>query len=236
MKSYSILSAYYDALFVDEENVEKWADFTERHAEKGRILELAAGSGAISEALVKRGFALTLSDLSTDMLLEAEKKFGNALEYHVLDMRDFRVSEPYDTVICYNDSLNYLTEDEELTQCFSCVNQALKTGGVFLFDMHSTLRLEEFSEEYIEEGEVADAQYQWTIEAEDDMLCHHITFWKENDVFSEEHIQRIYSLDTITEMLEKSGFSCQIYGDFDQKDLTEAEKWFFVCHKREEIC
>lgn len=231
MRSYSILANYYDALFVDEESVNLWADFTCLHKKKGNMLEIAAGSGAISEELIKRGIDLTISDLSMDMLQIAKEKLGERVPMYTLDMRNFRLEQKFDNVICFNDSLNYLLEEEEILSCFHCVYEALNEGGVFLFDMHQLSRLEEFSEEYVEEGEVKDAEYQWTIVSDDDYLCHHLTFWNAAGEMSEEHIQRVYSSEMIRECLRKSGFTYEVYTDFIKKEEEDGEKWYFVARK-----
>ena len=233
MSSYKILAKYYDELIIDPEGVLQWADFTERFLNKeGSVLELASGSGAISEELLKRGYTLTLSDLSEEMLLRAKEKFGNSQKIVVADMRDFSVEEPYDGILCYNDSLNYLTEEDEVRSCFHSVNKALKDDGIFLFDVHTPERLTEFEEEYIEEGEVLDAEYQWSILAEEDYITHHLTFWVNGETFMEEHVQRVYPKELLKQWLKEAGFETEIFTDFTKNEWAKGEKYYFVCRKK----
>jgi len=234
MSSYNILAEYYDELIIDPDGVRQWADFTEAHLTKeGRVLELASGSGAISEALMERGYDLTLSDLSEEMLKRAKEKFPDKDDIYVLDMRELNLKDKYDGILCYNDSINYLTEEEEIKACFKGVYEALKQGGTFLFDAHTTERLEEFREEYVEEGEIKDAQYQWSILSEEDYLTHHLTFWIKDETYMEEHVQRIYPLSFLKDCLKEAGFTVCVYTDFIEKETVPGEKWYFVARKQE---
>ncbi len=150
-----------------------------------------------------------------------------------MDMRSFHTEEVYDTVICYNDSLNYLADEKELADTFRCVHEALKPNGVFLFDVHQRSRLKEFEEEFIEEGVIKDAFYQWSIQAENDHLCHHLTFWIEGKEYTEEHIQTVFEKRLLKKLLKQAGFSCQVFSDFVKEENKRGEKWYFIATKEE---
>lgn len=47
------------------------------------------------------------------------------------------MEEPADAAICLFDSVNYLTVETELLDCFACVREALRPGGMFLFDLNT---------------------------------------------------------------------------------------------------
>ncbi|HBQ74024.1 MAG TPA: class I SAM-dependent methyltransferase, partial [Erysipelotrichaceae bacterium] len=91
------------------------------------------------------------------------------------------------------DSFNYLLKDEQVRALFQGAYRHLRDNGVFLVDMHSMDRLEEFAEEYNEAGHVKDLEYQWTIASEDDRIYQNFAFYdSEGRVTLEQHEQRVY--------------------------------------------
>ena len=52
---YEKLAEFYDALVKDEEATKAWVDLIESYLPKGKIMELACGSGEITIALAKDG-------------------------------------------------------------------------------------------------------------------------------------------------------------------------------------
>jgi SAM-dependent methyltransferase len=105
-----------------------------------RILDLACGTGTLSLALAKRGYEVIGIDISEEMLTLAREKQDNAsltLQWHRDDMRYFLLDEPVDVVLCHYDSLNHLSNESELRAAFLQVSQALKPGGLFVFDLNT---------------------------------------------------------------------------------------------------
>lgn len=67
-------------------------------------------------------------------------------------MCDLHTDKSYDGILCLCDSFNYLLKDEQVRALFQGAYRHLRDNGVFLVDMHSMDRLEEFAEEYNEAG------------------------------------------------------------------------------------
>ena len=232
---YDTLAKYYDLLVKDDEATQQWIDFTKRNVAGNYILELACGSGEITIALAVAGYHIYGSDLSEEMLNEAKKKKDATLvSWQQLDMLKLDAKNEYDAVICYCDSLNYIDSELKVQQLFKRVYDALKSDGVFLFDVHSVQRKNEFEMEYIEEGMLDDIGYQWTIRHEDDVLYHNFAFYDENgNMVQEQHCQYIYDATLLKEFLENCGFKVEVYTDFTILGVTEGEKIFFVAKKEE---
>lgn len=107
-----------------------------------RILDLACGTGSLSIALAQAGYQVTGIDLSEAMLTEAKRKQAEngtdlSIQWQTGDMRYFLLDEPVDVVLCHYDSLNHLSNETELRGAFLQVAQALKPGGLFLFDLNT---------------------------------------------------------------------------------------------------
>lgn len=230
---YQQLAHYYDALVKDEAATDQWVAFIERVMKHGSIMELACGSGEITIALAQRGYQMSASDLSSDMIQEAQKKPGSEkIEWHVMDMCAFDDDRMYDGILCLCDSFNYLLDDEQVVTMFQQVYAHLRTGGIFIMDMHSMDRLEEFEEEYNEAGSVNGRQYQWTIYTEEDCIYQNFAFYDdEGQVTLEQHIQRVYDPADIARRLQQVGFQLDIWTDFTHMGIQHGEKQFFICRK-----
>ena len=145
-----------------------------------------------------------------------------------LDMTSFDLDETFDAVLCYCDSINYLSDLDAVKSMFHSVRKHLNEKGVLIFDMHTPDRLEEFSEEFIEEGLIDDVPYQWTIMTHEDQIHHNFAFWKDGLMLQEFHVQRVFDLNDILSMLHAEGFKTEVLVDFDQDQNAPGEKYFVI--------
>lgn len=230
---YNVLAKYYDGLVKDEEATLDWVTLIEKHIHKKDLLELACGSGEITLKLAEHGYHIDASDLSAAMIEEAQKKVGaDKVNFFVMDMLAFNVSKTYDGIICLCDSINYLIQEEDLASLFKNVYNCLNEDGVFLFDTHSMDRLEEFKEEFYEEGLVADHEYTWSIISDAPYIYHNFLFYDEEArSFQENHTQRVYEPKQL-EMLLSPYFTFEVVTDFVNDGICEGEKYFYICKKK----
>ncbi len=216
--NYEMLAEYYDALLQDEEALSLWLKYIEEEPFTS-VLELASGSGVMAGILKIKGYDITASDISEKMKEVSVKNYGG--EYLILNMTDYHLNKKYDLVLCICDSINYLYE-EELDDFFRCAHEHLNENGRLIFDMHHIKRLEEFRDQYIEEGYVCDVPYQWTImsEPEDKEISEHFTFYTDDGMIQENHNQNVFEIETIRKHMEDM-FNFQIIEDFieDEKVL-----------------
>ena len=229
---YDVLARYYDALVGDEQATESWRRFIEQHVPGKELLELACGSGEITIALAKQGYHIDASDLSEAMIEEALCKGQNDIHFFVMDMNTFTVEKQYDGILCLCDSINYLVEEGQIQALFKQVYKHLRKDGVWLFDTHSMDRLEEFQDEFYEEGIVEGKQYAWSILADDPYLYHNFIFYDEDaNAQMEQHIQRVYDPKALNRYLEPY-FEVEIYTDFTLSGIQPGEKYFYVCRRK----
>lgn len=225
VRSYDCLSRYYDYLLNDEDAYELWMKYI-REKEFSDVLELAAGSAMLSKILKREGHNVIASDISEAMKTASLRNFDG--EYLIIDMRDISIDRSFDLIVCAVDSINYLDECD-LDKVFSSVYDHLKQGGRFIFDTHSPSRLDEFEDDYIEEGFLDDGTaYQWTIFADDlnGVIDQHFCFYFDDGPLEEHHIQHVFEADTLKTKLESAGFSVRLIPDFieNEKMLVIAEK------------
>ena len=147
MDSYTVLAEYYDQLTTDVP-YRKWADYIVRHFTRQKlpvhtVAELGCGTGSLAAILAKKGYSITAVDLSPEMLTAAaDKCAGLDVTLVCQDMSKLALPQPADAVLCCLDSLNYVTRPAAVRRTFKRVHDALKPGGLFLFDVKTPLALE----------------------------------------------------------------------------------------------
>lgn len=222
VSNYEILAQYYDELLQDEEALSLWLKYIEEEKFES-VLELASGSGVMAGILKKKGYNIIASDISEAMREAAKANYEG--EYLILNMTDYDLNKKFDLILCICDSVNYLY-DEELDKFFECAARHLNEKGRLIFDMHHKKRLNEFNEQYIEEGYVCDTPYQWTIASDefDSTISEHFTFYTKDGMIQEHHTQNVFDLDRVKEKMSKY-FKVRAIEDF-----VEDEKILMVGH------
>lgn len=231
---YDTLAQYYDALVKDEEASRMWVDWIESKCSPCDVLELACGSGEITEMLVQDGFDVSALDLSDEMIEQAKQKdTDNKIQFYCQDMKDLSNFSKFSAIFCLCDSFNYLLEKEEVSKFFKEVSDHLKDQGYFFFDTHSLDRLEEFEDEFNETGSFEDCDYQWSIMSEDDLIYQNFAFYfQEGHIVQEHHIQRVYDPVWLEKELSKHFNILSVKTDFDLEGIQEGEKYFYICQKK----
>jgi SAM-dependent methyltransferase len=147
-RPYTAIAACYDEIFGP---MRDWAGAARKQI-LGSILpaaasacDIACGTGETALELAARGIRMYAVDLSRDMCRLARAKARRArLPLRVLhaDMRDFRLPEPVDLVLCEFDAINHIPRKSDLVQVARSAARALRPGGHFYFDAnnHAALR------------------------------------------------------------------------------------------------
>ena len=159
MATYESFARVYD-LFMDNIPYEEWSVYLHEllqrdGVEDGLVLELGCGTGTMTELLSGMGYDMIGVDAAPDMLeiaLEKKEKSGADILYLQQDMREFELYGTVRAVVSVCDSMNYITEEEDLLQVFRLVNNYLDPGGVFIFDLNTIYKYEQLGESVIAEN------------------------------------------------------------------------------------
>jgi SAM-dependent methyltransferase len=139
---YDALAPYYDA-FTAASDYEAWVShvlaLARRHGLPGRtLLDLACGTGRSFLPFLGHGFRVTGCDISTAMLAEAARRSPDAVLVHA-DVRRLGTLGSFDLVTCFDDSLNYLLNEDDLAAAFGGIEANLSAAGLAMFDLNSLL-------------------------------------------------------------------------------------------------
>ncbi len=227
MPSYESFARVYD-LFMDNIPYEEWSLYLHKlllryGARDGLVLELGCGTGTMTELLVGFGYDMIGVDSSPDMLeLAQEKKeaSGHDILYLLQDMREFELYGTVKAVVSVCDSLNYITEEEDLLQVFRLVNNYLDPGGIFLFDLSTIYKYEtQLGDTVIAENR-EESSFIWEnwYDPQERINEYDLTLFIRNDQnlyekYEETHYQRAYDTDTVCRLLERAGLSVEAVYD-----------------------
>ncbi|WP_449537047.1 class I SAM-dependent DNA methyltransferase [Ferdinandcohnia sp. Marseille-Q9671] len=246
--SYGQFAYIYDELMNDV-GYDQWITFLKEKAERFinnrplRVLDLGCGTGEISIRLAKEGFEVVGVDLSEDMLSVANSKAleaGINIEFYQQDMVELEGFDPFDIIVIFCDSLNYLQTEEEVQKTFQNAYRLLQDGGLFLFDVHSVYKMDFIFMDGPFVNSDEDVSYIWScFEGQyPHSVEHELSFFVKNEHngeyvrFDEFHTQRTYPIDTYKKWVEKTGFEVkEITADFSNSVKETSERILFTSKK-----
>lgn len=221
MEAYTSFAAIYDT-FMDNVPYEEWADYLWRLLQEygiadGLVLELGCGTGSMTELLASKGYDMIGVDNSEDMLeLAMEKRIesGHDILYLLQNMQEFELYGTVRAVVSVCDSVNYVTDEEELTEVFRLVNNYLDPQGVFIFDFNTEYKYQEILGEQVIAEEREECSFIWDnyYDEEQKINEYELTLFVQSQEdpelyrkYQEVHYQRAYTLERIRNLIEKAG-------------------------------
>ena len=245
MQPYAGLAGVYDVLMRGVPP-KKWADYIESlwngSGIKPRlILDLACGTGRVSRLLSSRGYEVTGVDASSEMLAVASRH-GGKVQYIQQDMRELDLYGTYDAIICLCDSVNYITEPDELRHVFGLAYNYLNPGGMFVFDVNTDYKYRNILGSNTFCRDVGGCAYIWEnrYDRKSKLNEYNMAIFVRMDGglyerFDESHLQRAYDSYKLQEMLSETGFeNMQPYDAFTlDEPKSSSERVFFTAKKGE---
>lgn len=244
MNAYTSFASVYDN-FMDNIPYEEWAEYLkeilkEHHVDDGLILELGCGTGSMTELLAKAGYDMIGVDNAEEMLeiaMEKREKSGYDILYLLQDMREFELFGTVKAIVSVCDSINYITEEEELLEVFKLVNNYLDPKGVFIFDFNTVYKYREVLGDQTIAEDREDCSFIWdNYYYEDEQINEYelSLFIKEKDSdlyrkYQETHFQKAYELNTMKNIVEKAGLEfVTAYDAFTRNAPTKESERIYV--------
>ncbi len=237
---YEELAAYWPLVSPVEEYAEEAAEvlrlIEQRAPEARTLLELGSGGGHMAFHLKGR-FAMTLTDLSAEML-EVSKKLNLGCDHFVGDMRALDLSRSFDVVFVH-DAIDYMTTEADLERVFATAHRHLNPGGLFVICPDTVkeryapdvdcggsdsldgrgIRFLEWDSEVGPTGTAGTTHYAFLVRAPDGSVrCLH-----------EAHPFGVFPQRTWVELLEKAGFEVEVVEERTSDDRQP--RLLFVARK-----
>ena len=221
MEAYTGFAAVYD-IFMDNVPYEEWSSYLhglllEHGIEEGIVLDLGCGTGAMTERLAAFGYDMIGVDNSEDMLelaMEKRVQSGQDILYLLQDMREFELYGTVRAAVSVCDSVNYITEPEELKEVFRLVNNYLDPEGVFIFDFNTVYKYKEVMGDTVIAEDRGECSFIWDnfYDEEDRINEYQLSLFIQNEEgtynkYEELHLQKAYEEGEITRLLHEAGFS-----------------------------
>lgn len=205
----------------------------------GRVLDIACGTGELTKRLYDLKFDMVGLDLSDKMLMKAREKCG--AEFVKGDMTDFSFDEKFSAAVCTLDAVNHLDSVDSVKSFIRCTSDALKSGGVFIFDINSPYKHKEILADNTFVYEDDEAYLVWKNEYDGDKGRVEISldiFERSGELYERSHesfFEYDYTPEQIIDMLNESGLEViSISGGFGMEDIDEhTERYFIIARKAE---
>lgn len=246
MDCYKKFAQIYDKLINEDIDYLKWSNFILKLTEDNNInmnnyLDLACGTGNMTEKLAKNFKKIWAIDLSSDMLMEAEEKLrlqNIKANFVCQDISNLNLNRKFDLITCCLDSTNYILYDDDIKNYFSGVYNLLNDNGIFVFDINSYYKLTNILGNNIFNYDDNDVFYVWDNSLNNDIVDMYLTFFvKDGQVykrFDENHTERAYKDEYIEKLLNNCNLEVlNKYDNYTFKNIDKnSERITYVVRKQ----
>jgi len=241
---YKETAGFYDRLTSDI-NYDKYAEFFtaifDKHTKihPHNVMDLGCGTGRLTFAMAGRGYDMTGVDASPEMLSEAYNKKGPGILWVNQDFSELDLFGTYEAGISLLDCVNHILDEVVIGKYFKHMHNYIEPGGLFVFDINSEYKFKNVYKGNVFYSVDDDFSYVWHNEFDENTgICTmDMTFFqKDGDIyrrFDSINKEKAYSIEYLTDILNKSGFSIEaLYDDCSFDEPTETtERVFFVCRR-----
>ena len=249
MDAYTSFASVYDT-FMDNIPYEEWAEYLigllkEYGIQDGLVADLGCGTGNMTELLSAAGYDMIGIDNAEEMLeiaMEKKATSGKDILYLLQDMREFELYGTVGAIVSICDSINYITEEEDLLEVFRLVNNYLDPKGIFIFDFNTEYKYKYVLGDQTIAEDREDCSFIWdNYYYEDEKMNEYelSLFIREGEdglyrKYQETHFQKAYDLKTIQSLIEQSGLEYMTAYDAFTKDAPseESERIYVIAREK----
>ncbi|MBZ5521472.1 MAG: methyltransferase domain-containing protein [Acidobacteriia bacterium] len=221
----AFLHHHYYSGFVDSAAPRAISMLQKAGIRAGTVCDLGCGGGQLSELLLEAGYQATGIDISPAMIRLARQRVKNArfLQGSVTDL----TLPPCDAAIAIGEVFNYLPSAAAMRKAFRNVFRALRSGGVFIFDIKEPL-----PEKQTRVAAQAGRDWALLAEIEEDPAHNRLTrtihtFRRAGHVYRREieiHRQCVLPAKQVAQMLKSAGFITRVLKGYAEHPLGRDRK------------
>ena len=226
MDAYKALAASYDRL-TNDVDYEAVVDFYRKIMEEEGVhprsaVDLACGTGSVTQLLARQGIPTIGVDLSEDMLTQAQLKtadMDNPPRFICQSLDKLKLYKAVDLAVCALDSLDYITDPRQCRQAIHRIFRALNPGGLFIFDVNTPEKLRAMDGQvFLDEDDDVYCIWRGEFDQETNICSYGMDlFQRRGTVWTrsfEEHREYAYSQAQLTGYLKAAGFThIAVYAD-----------------------
>lgn len=217
------LAPYYDQ-FVDQDLNDIYIKYIDKFGIKGTVIDLGTGTGPLAVDLAQKGYFVTATDISTEMLERANNNAVLAnvkIHFFIHNIID-PLRQVYDNLIMSSDVINYLNNKEDVLQSFQNIGAAMHENSIFIFDfIHITYvdKIHNFHQDILLDDDVL----QWRVQKTNipNQIKHTLRFGRE----IETHVQTTFPAKEYRQLLHDAGLTVI-------KRKRTDERVIFVCKRK----
>lgn len=240
--SYEAFASVYDVLMQDVDypkRTEYLLEIFNRYDRKPTLLlDLACGTGAFSEELLKQGIDVIGVDASEEMLNIARERLPECL---LLNQKaeELDLYGTVDGAVCLMDSLNHITDYDDFCKAIERTALFLEKDRLFVFDVNTEYKHKNIlgNNNFVMEGNGVFCT--WQNETDQNVVTEiMLDFFIEQEAgeylrFSEDFCERAYTKPQIETALNKAGL--EIVAILDDMTFLEpkktSERLYYVTRK-----
>ena len=241
MDAYKALAASYYRLTIDVD-YEAVVDFYRKIMEEEGVhprsaVDLACGTGSVTQLLARQGIPTIGVDLSEDMLTQAQLKtadMDNPPRFICQSLDKLKLYKAVDLAVCALDSLDYITDPRQCRQAIHRIFRALNPGGLFIFDVNTPEKLRAMDGQvFLDEDDDVYCVWRGQFDEETNICSYGMDLFQREGkrwVRSfEEHREYAYSAPQLTGWLREAGFTrIRVYGDRKLSDPEPGEQRIYI--------
>ena len=245
MDAYKALAESYDRLTNDVDYAATVDFYEQILAREGlhprTCVDLACGTGSVTEILARKGYEVTGVDMSEEMLTVAASKVMDLERLPMFScqrLEQLRLPRAVDMAVCALDSLDYILDPADCAEAIRRAYKVLNPGGIFIFDVNTPEKLRAMDGQvFLDEDDDVYCVWRGEFDEETNICSYGMDlFQRQGAVWHrsfEEHREYAYSQAQLTGFLKAAGFThIEVYADrLFEAPRAEEQRIYFKARK-----